>query len=101
MEMFSIFSQSKKNSSYLCDFCDICYFFIYTFLIAVFFKSFLLKFRKQFARKKRLQLILKDIDQRGVFLIQGTQTENARSPYVFRLKKGVTSRFESRVSEGK
>ena len=47
---YSIFSHSKKNSSYFCDFCDICYFF-YTFLIAVFFKSFLLKLRKQFASK--------------------------------------------------
>ena len=44
------FSHSKKNSSYFCDFCAICYFF-YTFLKAVFFKSFLLKLQKQFANK--------------------------------------------------
>ena len=44
-------SYSKKNSCYFCDFCQICY-FSYTFLIAVFFKSFfLLKLRKQFASK--------------------------------------------------
>ena len=43
---YSIFSHSKINSSYFCDFCDICYFF-YTFLIAVFFKSFSLTLRKQ------------------------------------------------------
>ena len=48
---YSIFSHSKKHSSYFCDFCDIFYFF-YTFLIAVFFQSFLLKLRKQFANKQ-------------------------------------------------
>ena len=31
---YSIFSHSKKNSSYFYHFCDVCYFF-YTFLIAV------------------------------------------------------------------
>ena len=47
---YSIFSNSKKKSCYFCDFCDICYFF-YTFLTAVFFKSFLLKLRKQLLAK--------------------------------------------------
>ena len=46
----SVFSRSEKNSCYFCNFCEICYFF-YTSLIVVFFKCFLLKLRKQFARK--------------------------------------------------
>ena len=53
---YSIFSHSKTNSSDFCDFCDICYFFYNTFLIAVFFKSFLLKLRKQFDEKFLLLL---------------------------------------------
>ena len=57
---YSIFSHTKKNSSYFCDFCDICCFF-YTFLIAVFFKSFLLKVRKQFASKFLLTRSILDI----------------------------------------
>ena len=54
------FSHSKKNSSYFCDFCAICYFF-YTFLIAVSFKYFLLKLRKQFASKFLLTRSILDI----------------------------------------
>ena len=53
---------SKKNSCYFCDFCEICYFF-YTFLIAVFFKSFLLKLRKQFASKFLLTRSILDISE--------------------------------------
>ena len=54
---YSIFSQ---NSRYFCDFCDIFYFF-YIFLIAVFFRSFLLKLRKQFASKFLLTRSILDI----------------------------------------
>ena len=57
---YSIFSHSKKNSSYFCDFCDICYFF-YTFPRAVFFKSFLVKLRKNFASKFLLTRSILDI----------------------------------------
>ena len=57
---YSIFSHSKKNSSYFCAFWDICY-FLYTFLIAVFFKSFLLKLRKQFPSKFLLTRSILDI----------------------------------------
>ena len=57
---YSISSHSKKNSSYFCDFCNICY-FLYAFLIAVFFKSFLLKLRKQFASKFLLTRSILDI----------------------------------------
>ena len=60
---YSIFSHSKKNSSYFCDFCDICYFF-YAFLIAVSFKSFLLKWRKQFAGKCLLTRSTLDISDK-------------------------------------
>ena len=58
----SIFSHSKKNSSYFCDFCDIWYFF-YTFRIAVFFKSFLLKLGRQFASKFLLTRSILDISE--------------------------------------
>ena len=73
------FSHSKKNSSYFCDFFDICYFF-YTVLIAVFFKSFLLKLRKQFASKFLLTRSILDIsaflnrivsEQRTCFHVKG------------------------------
>ena len=62
----SIFSHGKKNSCYFCDFCEICYFF-YTFLIAVFFKYFLGKLRKQFASKFLLTRSILDIsvERRG------------------------------------
>ena len=65
---YSIFSHSKKKS---CYFCDICYFF-YTFLIAVFFKSFLLKLRKQFASKFLLTRSILDIseDLNGVGVVK-------------------------------
>ena len=59
---YSVFSHNKKNSSYFCDFCDISYFF-YTFLIAVFLKSFLLKLRKQFASKFLLTRSILDISE--------------------------------------
>ena len=61
---YSIFSHTKKRS-YFCDFCDICYFF-YTFLIAVFFQSFLLKLRKQFASKFLLTRSILNISGRTV-----------------------------------
>ena len=69
---YSIFSHSKKKASYFCDFCDIYYFF-YTFLIAVFFKSFLLKLRKQFASKFLLSRSILDIsgpeaDQLAIYI---------------------------------
>ena len=47
---FCDFSYSKKNSRYFCDFCETCSFF-YTFLIAVFFSSFLLKLRRDLVSK--------------------------------------------------
>ena len=62
---YSIFSHSKKHSSYFCDFCDIFYFFC-TFLIAVFFQSFLLKLRKQFASKFLLTRSILDRSGRTV-----------------------------------
>ena len=62
---YSIFSHSKKHSSCFCDFCDIFYFF-YTFLIAVFFQSFLLKLRKQFASKFLLTRSILDRSGRTV-----------------------------------
>ena len=43
--LLNLLTYSKKNSSYFCDFCDICYFFS-IFLIAVFFKSFFAKIAK-------------------------------------------------------
>ena len=52
-----IFSQSKKNSGY---FCEICYFF-YTFLIAVFFQSFLIKLRKELVSKFLLTRSILDV----------------------------------------
>ena len=55
-----IFSQSKKNSGYFCDFCEICYFF-YTFLIAVFFQSFLIKLRKELVSKFLLTRSILDV----------------------------------------
>ena len=61
--LLHFFSHSKKNSSYFCDFCDICYFF-YAFLIAVFFKSFLLKWQKQFASKCLLTRSTLDISDK-------------------------------------
>ena len=64
---YSIFSHSKKNSSYFCYFCDICYFFA-IFLIAVFFKSFLLKLRKQFASKFLLTRSILDISGGGTLV---------------------------------
>ena len=57
---YSIFSHSKKNSCYFCDFCEICYFFC-TFLIAVFFTSFLLKLRKELVSKFLLTISILDI----------------------------------------
>ena len=54
---FCDFSDSKKNA---CYFCEICYFF-YTFLIAVFFTSFLLKLRKELVSKFLLTISILDI----------------------------------------
>ena len=60
---YSIFSHSKKKSCYFCDFCKICYFF-YTFLIAVFFKSFFPKLRRQFASKFLLTRSILDTSEK-------------------------------------
>ena len=59
---YSIFSQRKKNSCYFCNFCEICYFF-YTVLIVVFFKSFLLKLRKELVSKFLLTRSILDISE--------------------------------------
>ena len=56
-----------ENSRYFCDFCEICYFF-YIFLLAVFFKSFLLKLRTQFASKLLLTRSILDISEKVTHL---------------------------------
>ena len=62
--LLNLLTYSKKNSSYFCDFCDICYFFS-IFLIAVFFKSFFAKIAKQFASNFLLTRSILDISEGG------------------------------------